>query len=546
MSAARAMCTIAEVLSLFRKAKVGAEDVVMLIEAVAGWNRPQVEKSLTKRKQAAVKAYGLLPLERGEDEALDRYLFLQAFARESKKLGSERQANETAAVQAALANLAQVAGFPDAVRLEWAMEGRLSTTVAAPDRTWMVDDYRIELRLDVDRPELAFWRGDRPLKSPSEAVRRSEVYAEAKEAVAQLRAQIARFRHALENMLAVGDALSHDDLEMLLRLPVLGAMLPRLVLRGDDGIFGLFDPKDHVLIPLKGGPRSLAHPARIAHPYDLLLAGQTSAWQREIVRRRIVQPFKQLFREVYLLTPAEAETVNYSNRFAGHVVDGRVASRLLQARGWQIETGDIALPYKLFRKCGLASFFVFPDAGHYLGELDTVTSDLVYFQPIDARDRWQGWRDETRVPLADVPPIVFSEVMRDADLVVSVAQRGEDGLLSEEAYQQRAAVVTSLLEDLRLPGVTVEGHFAHVEGKLARYRVHLGSAVVHIEPGNYLCVVPAKRGNNPERFFLPFADDGDSKITEVISKILLLVSDDRIKDDSILRQIRVARSPQDG
>ena len=95
-----------------------------------------------------------------------------------------------------------------------------------------------------------------------------------------------------------------------------------------------------------------------------------------------------------------------------------------------------------------------------------------------------------------------------------------------------------LLEDLGLSGVTTEGHFAYVQGKLSRYRVHLGSAAIHIEPGHYLCIVPGRWGQRHNRIFLPFADQGDSKIAEVISKVLLLANDDKIKDESILRQIQ--------
>ncbi len=88
----------------------------------------------------------------------------------------------------------------------------------------------------------------------------------------------------------------------------------------------------------------------------------------------------------------------------------------------------------------------------------------------------------------------------------------------------------------------MEGHFARVRGKLAQYRVHLGSAAIHIEPGHYLCIVPARWGQKHERLFLPFADEGDPKASEVISKVLLLASDDKIKDESILHQIRAHRA----
>jgi hypothetical protein len=100
--------------------------------------------------------------------------------------------------------------------------------------------------------------------------------------------------------------------------------------------------------------------------------------------------------------------------------------------------------------------------------------------------------------------------------------------------------VTALLEELDLPGVRVEGHFAYVPGRLARYRVHLGRAAIHIEPGNYLCIVPAGWGQRHERLLPPFADEGDAKTSEVISKILLLVNDNKIKDETVLRQIRAA------
>jgi len=62
-------------------------------------------------------------------------------------------------------------------------------------------------------------------------------------------------------------------------------------------------------------------------------------------------------------------------------------------------------------------------------------------------------------------------------------------------------------------------------------------AAIHIEPGQYLCVVPDRWGKPHPKLFLPFADEHDLKTSEVISKVLLLANDDRIKDASILSQI---------
>ncbi len=49
--------------------------------------------------------------------------------------------------------------------------------------------------------------------------------------------------------------------------------------------------------------------------------------------------------------------------------------------------------------------------------------------------------------------------------------------------------------------------------------------------------MPASR--RPEKVYLPFAGEDDPKVSEVVSKVLLLANDDKIKDQSILRQIKV-------
>ena len=66
--------------------------------------------------------------------------------------------------------------------------------------------------------------------------------------------------------------------------------------------------------------------------------------------------------------------------------------------------------------------------------------------------------------------------------------------------------------------------------------MHLGSGVVLQEGGAMLHILPVhsqKRG----RIFLPFVDE-DPKTAEIMSKIVLLAEDKKIKDPSILDQIR--------
>ena len=78
-----------------------------------------------------------------------------------------------------------------------------------------------------------------------------------------------------------------------------------------------------------------------------------------------------------------------------------------------------------------------------------------------------------------------------------------------------------------------------VTGQLASYRVHLGTGDIFIGHGRHLCVVPDGWGAK-RAVFLPFVDDADSRVSLVISKILLLSADAKITDPSILEQIRLA------
>jgi hypothetical protein len=48
----------------------------------------------------------------------------------------------------------------------------------------------------------------------------------------------------------------------------------------------------------------------------------------------VVQPFKQAYRELYVLTEAERTSGTYSNRFAAHILRQHQFKRLCDERGW--------------------------------------------------------------------------------------------------------------------------------------------------------------------------------------------------------------------
>ena len=140
------------------------------------------------------------------------------------------------------------------------------------------------------------------------------------------------------------------------------------------------------------------------------------------------------------------------------------------------------------------------------------------------------------VALEEIPPILFSEVMRDLDLVVSVAHAGGvDPEASHSTVELRAALAQEFLSMLGIPNVTWADRHARIAGSLATYSVHLGSGVVHAQGVGAIAILPV-HSQARGRIFLPFADE-DPKTAEVLSKILLLAEDQKIKDPEILRQI---------
>lgn len=141
-------------------------------------------------------------------------------------------------------------------------------------------------------------------------------------------------------------------------------------------------------------------------------------------------------------------------------------------------------------------------------------------------------------PLGSVPPVVFSEAMRDLDLVVSVAHAGGvDPEATASTTEMRAALIRQTARLLKLANIEFAGdRHVVITGRLGEYSLHLGSGVVHRRPGGAVCIIPVG-SQHRGRVFLPFADD-DPKTAEIVSKVLLLARDQEIKDPTILEQLR--------
>ena len=283
------------------------------------------------------------------------------------------------------------------------------------------------------------------------------------------------------------------------------------------------------------------------------------AWRERLEHLEMQQPLKQAYREIYLLTDAEVNTRFYSNRMAAHILKQHQLNALAGIRGWKYsllgafddgrDRGEVTinLPDHNLQAAFLINEMLSEEAMNDTGIWLYVATDQVRFT-----------QDDKVLNLIDVPPLIFSEIMRDVDLFVGVTSVGNDpqwqdnggtpqfrdywatysfGNLSEVA-KTRKAVLEKVLPRLKINKVaSIDGKFLKVKGTYKTYKIHIGSTNILMEPNDqYLCIVPSRSSaSSTDKLFLPF--EGDRGFAILLSKAFLLAEDHKITDPTILSQL---------
>jgi len=411
-----------------------------------------------------------------------------------------------------------------------------------------------ELKVLIEWPVGDGWSGKAPKTADKADV--AAVKARAKELAAALAAE----RRRLENLFALDRQWDIGRWRRYyLEHPLTGQLTRRLIWRfqptGSDNVVGI--PSAEGTVRGLGATAQLPTSGTVAlwHP---IAAGaeEVSSWRTLLMGELgLRQPFKQAFREIYLLTPAERQTRLYSKRFSGHVLVYQQLYALFKQRRW---TSDYFMPHgggyegqarrDMPEAAVMAVFEHAPldrAAGDIEHRIDLCSTEHVWFHRL-------GDRAKTPIPLAEIPAVVFSEAMRDVDLFVSVtsialetqwADREAEGL---DEYRARATsgqlsavaevrrdVLARLLVTLSVADrCELLDRHVRVRGNLGTYRIHIGSANAFVEPDRYLCIVATRTARAP---MLPFDDDAVLRV--ILSKILLLCADDKITDPDIVDQL---------
>ena len=544
-----------------------------------------------KRNKDLLMSVGLLPIagwmpgegaspgeseeqrQAGEGDLLERYQFIQQYKKESRQFGAQRRASEGRAVEIALRNLSVNAGYSDVTRLTLRMENKLVEDLDAYFDWMPIGEITAKIEIDeTGKSALLLEKDGKKLKSIPAKYKKDERILACQQVNKKLKEQYSRTRQMMELAMEDRTPFAVWEYRELAKNPVVRPIVEPLVVgllsAGEESVLkapaageNAVQESGHPKAPAGGEqpdgksgaserrisvrpvclgfltedgiedyagkvtPVSPEDRIVIAHPFDLYADGHWSDYQKLFFTRQLRQPFKQVFRELYVKLAEELEK-DRSLMFSGNQIWPQKTAGALRSRRWvaDYEEGLQKIYYKeniVARIYAMADWFSPSDVE--APTLDWVVfSDRKTFEPLK---------------ISEVPDIIYSEVMRDVDLAVSVASAGGvDPETSHSTIELRSSIVAGNLELFGVKNVRLDGTHAIIDGKLGQYTVHLGSGVVH-QMGNAMLFVVPVHAQQRGRIFLPFVDD-DPKTAEILSKILLFAADTKIKDPAILSQIR--------
>lgn len=286
---------------------------------------------------------------------------------------------------------------------------------------------------------------------------------------------------------------------------------------------------------------------------------EMTAWKIRLEELRIIQPFKQVYREVYKINIDEGKTYLYSNRSSAHILHQFQFKSLCDAKMWVYKMQSTLWDYEptpailQLPSWGMKVLFeVTPIAGHesLSGMSSYISTDKVRFVRMDTLEE---------VPLKNIPILIFSEVMRDVDMFCSIASVGNDvtwrdnptydmfraywdeiafGPLHTIAETRKNALI-EIVPKMKLHKlVRVEDNYLIVHGKLRTYKIHIGSGNVLINPDDHVLCILSKQVKDMmiDTLYIPF--DDDPMLVTILGKMLMLVNDDGITDEGLMRVIQ--------
>jgi hypothetical protein len=398
----------------------------------------------------------------------------------------------------------------------------------------------------------------------------ADVPPQVSEMLAEIKTTVSAVRTRLEALFAERRQWHADDFaDCYLRHPLCCWLATRLAWTftptdGGPTIRGFPDPASAcVRTPQGAVPVPPGCLVQLVHPVQLT-AEELAGLRQLCEDLEIRQPVRQLWRETYTPRTDERDGL-YTERYAGHILRFAQAYGLARRRGWVSgflsgawDGGDTANSRRDYPAAGLRASWALGQFDEVSGEIavDLCVTERVWFSPL-------GDVDMAPIPLADVPGEVFSEAMRDLDLVVSVTTVANDANFLEtyrgwpalDQYWDR--ITRNGLDQLRLNRRDFLAAFCDgpeigqryrltdrelvVTGSLATYRIDLATANVRMEPGEKWLSFDGPAGSgeayNHDILGLPAIDD-DEILQRILLRAAILADDEQLASRKLLKQIR--------
>ena len=482
-----------------------------------------------KRNKDLLMALAIIP-SKDRSDILERYEFIQKFLKESKQFGAQRRASEGEACAYALKNLAVTAGYSDETRLTLSMETALVQENSGYFENNRIGDHDVRICVDTfGKASVTIEKDGKTLKSVPAALKKNDEFLQIKEFCDKLRQQYSRTVRMFEAAMEERDFFTFGELRKLSENPVTRAITENIVFISDDDnpVSGL--PTQEGLSDQNGELHNISEGTmlRVAHPSDLYKAGVWADYQKLMMKlgnsEGRKQPFRQVFRELYVKLPEEMNK-DRSLMFAGNQIQTKRTVGALKNRRWVADYED-GLQKIYYKDNIIASIYAEAD-WFSPGDIEAPTLEGVFFA-----DRKTG----VLLNIEDVPDIIYSEIMRDVDLAVSVAHAGGvDPETSHSTVEMRRVILEFNLSLFGIRNVHFEKNHAFIDGVHGKYTVHLGSGVIHKVGGHQINVLAVGKKS---KLFLPFIDE-DPKTAEIMTKVLTFAEDSKIKDPYIMEQIR--------
>lgn len=366
-------------------------------------------KIIEKRNKDMLIAYALIPIE-GEQDLFERYEYIQQFLKESKKFGPQRRNSEKIACEMAIKNLAINSGYGDDMRLILYMEAKLSRDIDVYFKPKDIDD--ITVRLMIDDRGMSFIeciKNGRKLKGIPAKYKKNQYIIELKEVCDKLKNQHDRVLKMMEEFMESRNKLKYKELSSLMKNYVTEPILRNLVfVRDENTVLGFL--REGGFIDFDGNTYDVDEDdsIRVAHSFDLYENNVLDGYKNYLSDKKIEQPFKQVFRELYLKSDDELDKSS-SFRYSNKQIPVKKSIAILKSRRWICDY-EIGL-HKVFYKENIIADIIIDSDWFYPDSTGMALIEEVYFY-----DR----KSFNPVKISQVTDIIYSEVMRDVDLLVNL------------------------------------------------------------------------------------------------------------------------------